>query len=142
MREKLGKIQLCEAKISVTRVGSRTLARGQETIESCHRKPHLGCYRSPRSYFGHLQINRVVFLQQIESSSNWSQMYYLNAPEKTRKNYKWLRNRTENIIFKETILIVCTLSNSGNGKARNAFFRCEYDNEKVQWSCYDTLMLT
>ena len=58
-------------------------------------------------------------------------MYYLNAPEKTRKNYKWLRNRTENIIFKETILIVCTLSNSGNGKARNAFFLCEYDNEKV-----------
>ena len=58
-------------------------------------------------------------------------MYYSNAPEKIRKNYKWLRYKTENIIFEETILIVRTFSKSGNRKEGNAFYPCEYDNEKA-----------
>ena len=57
-------------------------------------------------------------------------MYYSNAPEKIRQNYKWLRYKTENIIFEETILIR-TFSKSGNRREGNAFYPCEYDNEKA-----------
>ena len=32
-----------------------------------------------------------------------------------------------NVIFEETIsFIVCTLSNSGKGKAKNTFYQCKY----------------
>ena len=40
----------------------------------------------------------------------------------------WIvKTRTTNSIFEETRLIVCTLSNSGKGRAENIFYQCEYE---------------
>ena len=46
---------------------------------------------------------------------------------KKNENELWIvKNRTAKLIFEETSFIVCTLSNSGNGKAENTFYQCKY----------------
>ena len=42
-----------------------------------------------------------------------------------------VKNRTANAIFEETIsFLVCALSNSGKGKAKNKFYQCEYEKRE------------
>ena len=60
-------------------------------------------------------------MRQLECSSKWSQMYYLNAPEKNEKF------RTTNLVFVEISFIVCMLSNSGK-----FFINANFINEKSE----------
>ena len=88
IRLKQIKIQLCEVKMFVVRIRSRTLPKSKLEISvkflkewklPNHKKLHLRCYSGPRSreLFDNLHSS---FMRQVECSSKWFQLCYSNVP--------------------------------------------------------------
>ena len=60
-------------------------------------------------------------------------MYYSITPEKMRNNHEQLKIERQNVTFEETSFIVCTLSNSIQGKEKQEIYvtNPNTNNEKV-----------
>ena len=88
---KLIKIQLCEAKIFVMRVGSRAPAtfnmnlcgnyQKMKGVKNSHKELHLWCCSGSRSRLNRLIIN-LRFMRQLKCNSKMSQTYYSNTSDK------------------------------------------------------------
>ena len=68
---------------------------------------------------------------QLQCSSNWSQTYYSNAPEKNEKELWIVKNRAANVIKKQVLLSV-HFRDRGKEKQKVHFTKTSTNKEKVQ----------
>ena len=132
---KLIKIQFCEAKMSVMRVRSRTIAKSKmeifvknflriETVKNSHRQLHFRCHRGPRSRLSRLIIDIVVPCNNQNAAQSGLKYIIQMLQKKMRNNYEQLKYNSK--CTEETSFMVCMLSNSGKGKAENTFYQREH----------------